>query len=175
MGRPRAAPRARAHGGAVVLQELLDKQALAELVVRACRAVDRADVELLRSCYHEDAIDEHGSVVGTVDELIEFMRSRSLAPERRSSPVQHSVTNSLFEIHGDIAYGESYVEARRVDDGRLWIEGLGRYVDRYERRNGEWRLAHRRVLLEYAGDGFDVSDFTAGYRDRRDPSYQRPA
>ena len=158
-----------------LLQELLDKQALNELVVRVCRAVDRADVELLRSCYHQDAIDDHGSFVGTVDELIDFMGTRSLAPERRSSPIQHSITNTLFEIHGDVAYGESYVEARRVDEGRLWIEGLGRHIDRYERRDGQWRISHRRVVLEYAGEGFEVSDFAVGYRDRRDPSYRRQA
>ena len=39
------------------LQELLDKQALYEVVARYCRGVDRADEELVRSAYHPDAIE----------------------------------------------------------------------------------------------------------------------
>ena len=155
------------------LQELLDKQALYELVCRVSRATDRADIELMRSLYHPDAIDDHGPFVGTIDEFIEARRDTLFNPEKRPNPVQHAITNALFEIHGDIAYGECYAEARRVDDGELWIEGIARYIDRFERRDGEWRIARRRIVLEYAGKGYDTSDFTRSYRDRRDPSYER--
>ncbi len=42
------------------LQELLDKQAIHEVLLRYCRGVDRRDEEVLRSVYHADAIHEHG-------------------------------------------------------------------------------------------------------------------
>lgn len=158
------------------VQELLDKQALYELVVRYCRAVDRVDEELLRTVYWEEAIDEHGPLVGTVDDFVEEHRNGgSWSGDKLRGRVQHAVTNAVFDVRGDVAYGETYVEVRRVtpDDQRFFVEGFARQVDRFERRNGEWRIAHRRILLDYAGEGRDVSKFLHGTRDRSDPSYER--
>ena len=155
------------------IQELLDKQALNELVVRWCRAIDRCDEELLRSTYHDDAIDEHGPFVGSGAAFVEHTKLHgSMNLEKRPGPVQHSVTNTLFEVDGDVAYGECYVEVRTVQDGHL-ARAVARYVDRFERRSGEWRIAHRRVVLESATAGYGVAAFTPGFRDRRDPSYER--
>ena len=157
------------------IQELLDKQALYEVVARYCRAVDRVDEELLRTVYWEDAIDEHGPLVGNVDDFIEEHRNGgSWSGEKLAGRVQHVITNSLFDVRGDVAYGETYVEVRRVAAGeRLFIEGFARQIDRFERRNGEWRIAHRKILLEYAGEGRDLSKFLHGTRDRSDASYER--
>lgn len=160
----------------LAIQELLDKQALYELAVRYCRAVDRADAELLLSVYHDDAIDDHGPFVGGAVDFLEFMSDGTMNPERRPLPVQHSISNAVFDVRGDQAFGELYVEVRRVDEhGGMFIEGFARWVDRYERRAGEWRIAHRRVLLEYAAPGgrHSMDDFLAGTRDRHDPSYDR--
>ena len=156
------------------IRELLDKQALHELVLRYCRAVDRADEELLLSCYHPDAFDDHGSFRGGPAEFAEHLRGGTLNPEIQVGPVQHALTNAVFEVRGDVAYGESYVEVRRtLADGRL-ERAMGRYVDRFERRDGEWRIAHRRVLLESAvAAGYDPADFTPSRRDRGDVSYER--
>jgi hypothetical protein len=157
------------------LRELLDKQELWELVHRACRAIDRADEEMLRSVYHPDALDEHGVYNGGVEGLIEHAKHRthSLDPQVRKNPTRHLLHNVMFEIDGDMAWGESYCVVERVDDGKLWIEGVSRHIDRFERRNGEWRIAHRRVILEWGSDDFDVSRFPEGHRDRRDPVYSR--
>ena len=42
------------------VQEMLDRDAIRCVLQRYCRAVDRRDVDLLRSVYHEDAVHEHG-------------------------------------------------------------------------------------------------------------------
>ena len=52
------------------LAALLDKQEIEEVVLRYCRGIDRRDFELVRSCYHPDARDRHGSFDGTVDEYV---------------------------------------------------------------------------------------------------------
>ena len=44
-----------------MLQELHDKQAIHDAVMRYCRGVDRLDPVLLASAYHPDAYDDHGS------------------------------------------------------------------------------------------------------------------
>ena len=154
------------------LRELVDKQRLYELEARYCRAVDRADEELLRSCFHPEAIDEHGAPE-PIEGHIEYLRDHTLNPAVRPNPVQHAITNALFEVEGDVAYGEVYNEVRRVDGGRQWIEGQGRYIDRFERRDGEWRIAHRKVVVDFvASDHYDEAKFIHSKRDRSDPSYR---
>ena len=51
-----------------------------------------------------------------------------------------------------------------------------RYVDRMERRDGEWRIAKRVMVLDWHRvepvSGVNVS-MAGGRRDRSDPSYSR--
>jgi ketosteroid isomerase-like protein len=153
------------------LKELLDKQALQELVIRYCRAVDRADGELFLSCYHPDGYDEHGPYSGSPAEMLAKLKKTTMDP--KNVTVQHSISNSIFEIQGDIAYGETYFQTRRPDaDGELSMS-TGRYVDKYERRGGEWRIAYRRCIMDYARKGANQKEFVQGSRDRSDPSYER--
>ncbi len=153
------------------LRELLDKQELHELVLRASRAIDRCDEELLLSCYHEDAIDDHGIYKGGPSGFVAYLKRRTMDPA--NGPVQHAISNSLFDVRGDVAYGETYGESRWMSSDGTVQRGLCRYIDRFERRDGSWRIAYRRVILESARPGFDASDFVQGTRDRTDPSYDR--
>jgi hypothetical protein len=51
-------------------------------------------------------------------------------------------------------------------------------VDRMERRNGEWRIADRVVVLDsqrsdpVPRDLAPLENFTVGRRDKKDPSYK---
>ena len=155
------------------VQELLDKQALYELVLRYSRAVDRCDEEMLRSVYHPDAVDEHGTYTGGPDGFVDYMNAGSWSEERRKNKAQHVLTNPLFEVRGNIAFGECYSWVFQNVDGELSIKGLARVVDRYERRDGEWRIAHRRVIPDWMPPGTALEQFVEGFRDRRDPSYER--
>ena len=155
------------------LQELLDKQELYELVVCLAHAVDRADEELFLSCYHPDGFDDHGSFRGGPKAFAEFLQDGTLNPAVQVGPVQHSITNAVFEVEGDVAYGHAYCEVRRtLPDGTIQRD-LGRYVDRFERRDGSWKIAHRRVLSESRAHGYDTSSFIPSRRDRTDISYER--
>ena len=42
------------------LQALLDRQAIADVLNAYCRAIDRADLDLLAAAYHSDATEDHG-------------------------------------------------------------------------------------------------------------------
>ena len=79
------------------MQALLDKQEIREVVLRYCRGVDRMDRELVRSCYHADATDEHGSFRGGVEAYLDF--AWKLLP--RYDATMHFVGNVLVELHGD--------------------------------------------------------------------------
>src|SRR6476620_4277005 len=119
------------------LNELLAKQALHELVTRVSRGVDRCDPDIIRSCYHPDAIDDHGHLTGDVEVFIEYVMR-----ELKGRPfLHHRVTNELFEIHGDHAYGEVYISMESADEEGEPQTGSARYCDRYDRRDGEWRIS----------------------------------
>lgn len=164
-------------------QAIVDKSEIHDVVMRYCRAVDRLDEELLRSCYHPDSYDDHGHFKGNGHDFAAFI-IRSL-PER-SHHTTHSVANVLIELDpddGDVARSEAYSLAylrRTDDDGCEWLDMFsGRYVDRFERRDGTWRIARRVVVHDWStstplqGGSFPLpmDGFVQGRRDRDDPVY----
>jgi ketosteroid isomerase-like protein len=155
-----------------LLQELLDKQALLELVTRYCRAVDRCDFDLLLSCYHPEAVDDHATFVGRPEDMFPPILERM----RLLPPTQHIISNATFEIRGDVALGEIYTGVRTSDaTGDYKHGGFGRSLDRYERRDGAWRIAHRQVIIEWFDPGPDRERPTidVSKKSREDPSYSR--
>lgn len=154
-----------------LLQRLADERELNALLIRYCRGVDRCDEELIRSCYHPDAMDDHGAFKGSGWDFAAY-----ITKAHKGRPLkQHALSNVSLEIRGDIAWGESYSEMRTTTASGELVYGFGRYIDRFERRGGEWRIADRRVTVEgvASASGFDASDFVQGRQDRSDPSYER--
>jgi ketosteroid isomerase-like protein len=132
------------------LQELIDKQDIHELFLRYARAFDRTDYDLVMSVFHPDATHNHDGIDRPISELLEALRN----PRRQIlRSISHNIFNVLIDLAGDVAYSESYYLACHTleHDGRdwNWIVG-GRYLDRVERRKGEWRIAHRTMLYDWA-------------------------
>ena len=159
------------------LEELLDKQEIHEVLMRYCRGIDRRDEELLRGVYHPDATDNHGLFVGKAADFIPW----ALAGLERDESTNHFIANELIDIRGDVAHSESYVLAvhrRRQHDGSVVdLTFGGRYVDRFERRAGAWRIADRKVVLDWSRidpveKGFSLERFLTGKRSREDEVYR---
>lgn len=133
---------------AAALQAVLDKQALHELVLTYCRAADRRDFALMRTLYHDDAIDDHGEMFsGPVDDFIAWL-PKAMAQFEATA---HSISNTLFVVDGDRANGEIYALAyhrTHPPDAQEIVIG-GRYLDRYERRGGAWKFIHRSLALDW--------------------------
>jgi hypothetical protein len=131
------------------VQQLVDRQAIADVVLRYCRGIDRLDLELVRSCYHADATDDHGTFSGTRDEYVDWVAG-VLA---RFTGTMHVVANQLVEVDGDDArsetYGVSYHWGEPFDDHRRNFTTGFRFVDRFARRDGEWRIARRVAVREW--------------------------
>src|SRR5262249_58000121 len=91
----------------------------------------------------------------------------------------HMVTSQLIEIDGDVAASEAYFFAshvERVGEEDLVLQSIGRYLDRFERRDGEWRIARRTILSEivnyFRPAGVPERSRTGlGKSDPSDPSY----
>jgi hypothetical protein len=123
---------------------LLAEREIKRVLMRYARAADRYDLDLMRSCYWPEGTDSHGAFYGNVDEFIAWVGTQIERFER----TVHQLTNMFVEIDssGDVARVESYVLAyHRFDEAGTTMDmllGL-RYVDRFECRDGEWRIAER--------------------------------
>jgi ketosteroid isomerase-like protein len=160
------------------MERALDQLEIRDVIYRYCRGIDRRDFELVRSCYHPDAIDDHGNFCGGRDEFVTYVSTRLVRFER----TMHVIGNVLIEPVGDQARAESYIVAYHrlagEADGpaRDLIVGL-RYVDDFERRDGEWRIAARMCVFEWSrvdpvADGWTVSAAaTFGRTDGTDPVF----
>ncbi len=164
------------------LDQLLDRQDIFDCLQRISRAIDRFDKALFLSGYHPDAVIDAGSLVGHPDEV--YDHGAELHEHGQSSTLHHLLNHSC-DIDGDLAHGETYFLYTGVNrDGSNWAAG-GRYIDRLERRDGEWRVAFRYTLIEWSGaiptsrvplfeNVADLHANGAPSRDRGDPSYRRP-
>lgn len=156
-----------------VLRALADKQAITELIYTYCRAVDRIDVELGHSIWHDDGVADYGATYyqGLGKGVIDLICDSHKGLLSHS----HQVANILIALDGDRAGSESYVTGtmRLVRDGKPMHMGVwGRYLDRWERRGGRWGLVRREVVFDHD----EIREVTPmgrepAPRDRSDPSY----
>jgi SnoaL-like domain len=163
------------------LDRLLDRQDIIDCLTRFCRGLDRFDRDLFLSAFHPDAEIAAGDFVGGPADLYAWARTMH---EQGQIATQHNLLNSTCDIDGDTAHCESYYlfAARNLDESN-WIAG-GRYFDRLERRDGQWRIALRTNVIEWSGilptmpipfaDVPDIGVNGIPARNRTDPSYKRP-
>jgi hypothetical protein len=156
------------------LHGLLDKQAIHEALLRYCRGLDRCDEALLASAFHADGVVEHAGQTLTGAQIAGFLVSRSL---HAGSSHAHYLANHLVGLRGDDADSECYFFSYRIGPAEDEIEAFkGRYLDRFERRAGEWRIARRTVVIDWSTrEPFSHIDLfpgaPRGARSHDDPSY----
>ncbi len=131
------------------IDELLAKQEITDLVGRYMRGLDRLDKETLRSTFHDDASTDYGFFQGSADEFVE-MACNALQDHLAN---HHMIGQVLIDVEQDIAFGEVYFQAfhRIVVKGEerdLFISG--RYIDRYEKRDGVWKIAFRSEVNDWS-------------------------
>ena len=163
------------------IRELIARQQIRDALYRYCRGVDRLDEDLIRSAYHSGAIDNHGSYQGDIDGFIEWVFGNH---KGKVLTCVHHIGNVLITFECDtVAFCESYVFAyhRRMVDGQLYdLASHGRFNDRHEERNGQWRIVERQVVfdwdrfdrVEHTFDGPLTLELEKGRRDRSDASYR---
>lgn len=160
----------------MTFEELAAHEAIRQTLARYCRGVDRGDVALLQSVYHDGATDNHGAFNGPAAEFAPL-----LVQSMDESPItgQHHITNVLIELDGTAAKVESYYVAwHPVPVGDSWGFAVvgGRYLDDFEDRDGQWRIVRRDVLMDWSNEPVSAADwagaqmFPAGGRRDDDPS-----
>jgi hypothetical protein len=165
------------------LRELIDRHDIWSILLRYGRGLDRLDRTLIRSCYHDDAVDDHHVYAGKPDDFIDwaFQNSREF-----NTVHHHGMNNHTCELDGDDAYAETYYTFIGANTNPPHLLSIGRYIDHFQRRDGVWKIANRVCVIEKTFDLTETADRTAekgnlqygplhpATRDRSDLSYQRP-
>lgn len=164
------------------LAEMLDRHEIHQVLLRYARGLDRLDNELVRSCYWDDAIEDHGHFVGTPDDFIRWADGTTLMFE----VTQHAILNHVCDLQGDEAFCETYYHFSGVTAEGPNFMSTGRYVDHFRKRGGEWRIAGRVTVVEGTYDvpkaalaphpdtAYTPEEPCQATRDRSDVSYHRP-
>jgi hypothetical protein len=141
-------------GADAFLEELRAKEQIRDAMARYARGIDRRDEDLVRSAYHPDSIDNHGfglSAGGWDIAALVRRDGRGFPDEWKHTT--HFLGQHLIEVDGDAARSEVYFLAytRAEDpDGVDWDQlSAGRYLDRWERRDGEFKIAARTVVYDW--------------------------
>lgn len=163
------------------VRNMKDRQDILDCLHRYTRGVDRHDRALMLSAYHPDAVDEHGVAEGVAGDFCDWAIGWHGEFQTKH---QHIITNHTIDLDGDTAHVESYYTF--WGDNREGPPSLcfGRYVDRFEKRDGKWAIAHRVCINEKVGY-FTAADLPDEWhkalistgpstRSRDDISYARP-
>lgn len=143
-----------------VRDEMADREAIRDCLFRYSRGVDRGDAELLRSVYWPGAIDYHTGFTGTGEEFIEWALPRLMEMEQNV----HMIGNVFIRLDGDTAEVESYLWSVSVvpGDQPRQIMVSGRYLDKFEKRKDEWRIAERTVVHDWFNETDQTGDWSVG-------------
>jgi hypothetical protein len=161
------------------IKYLMDRAEIEDCLARYCHGVDRGEEELLRSAYWPDATDDHIFIKGGREEAIKWI----MDVVRDQEQAMHAISNVLIRIEGDEARVQTYYNSYHRIRGRSGapkdLTMAGRYLDRMEKRDGEWRIAERKVVMDWWRNYSDSADwerglfgakFEVGKRGAADPS-----
>ena len=132
------------------IDELRHRLDIQKVMTRYARGVDRLDWDLVRDCFHPDAIDEHADTVGSIEDVIDVTARR----HQRIPFSVHFLGNCTIEFASpSVAVVETYfITFQRISAGRTTgetdLDVFGRYVDRFEQRDSVWRIARRKVVFD---------------------------
>ena len=132
------------------LERLLDEAALRRTAELYAQGADRRDKALWASIVTEDCVIAapgielrgRARIVAALDIIATMYDS-----------TQHRVHNQVVTIEGDSAHGETYSVADHLNvaEGRTTILTWAiRYQDRWRREAGQWRFAHRALVLDWS-------------------------
>jgi hypothetical protein len=142
------------------LQRLVDYSDINQVLAQHSRGIDRSDATLFNSVYHDDATVDYGFFNGTASEFATVISSG----DTDSPPTLHRSSNMWIKLDGDTARSETYVMAYSPDS-ESGVQSFigGRYLDRHSKRDGVWKMDHRRYVLDWnanwQGTGSLAEDF----------------
>ncbi len=143
------------------MKVLLAHHEVRACIVRLARGEDRRDGKAVSSSFWPDATVDFGIFAGSFDDYLAWVVPGAPAV----LVTQHLLGQTHIELDGNTALAETHVAAyHRVDMGteeRDTVLG-GRYLDRFEERDGQWRITERTMLYDWSRDDGASVDWSQG-------------
>jgi hypothetical protein len=143
------------------LDSIIDREKIRDCLARLSRGLDRRDADLLRASYWPEATDDQGVSAGSVEELLAWV----VPGDPAMVLTVHTLGQSLIDVRGNTALVETHVTAyHRVEvDGQEHDIVLGgRYLDRMDKRDHEWRISRRKLISDWQSDLGQSVDWSKG-------------
>ena len=168
--------------GRVTIDQLVARAEINDVLQRYVRGIDRFDMDVVSSCYHPGGYDDHGQFQGTVEEFTAWLSGRL----GRHQATTHFLSTPLIRFTSeDVAqvdtYCLNYSVSKPDENGDSFVStGELRYLDRFERRDGRWLIAHRRAIHDWRYqdkapglvDNSELPGRVGQHRDRSDACYE---
>jgi hypothetical protein len=143
------------------LKLMVARDIIRDCIARLARGEDRRDAEIISAAYWPDSNIDYGVFAGSFDEYLAWV-----VPGSPAIPVtQHILGQTLIDLDEDEALAETHVTSyHRINMGTQERDVVigGRYLDRLQKRNGEWRIAQRTMLYDWLQDYGASVDWSQG-------------
>ncbi len=169
------------------MQHMSDREEIRDKLCLYLHAIDRRRWDIMPAIFHEEAVFKFGDVVGDWRGFVK--QAQAIIDPMPST--HHQLGNILFDFTGDVAMTETYCTATHIipidypEDtppfiplGKRYISVMGiRYIDRFEKRQGVWKITSRSGVYDWRQDSdlndggvFDSPPEMLGKHDDSDPS-----
>lgn len=155
-------------------EALLEKSAIRDVLSRYCRGLDRMDKAMAYDVFAAgSSAHYYGMYQGTGHGFIDWVWGSHRTMESHS----HQITNVLTELDGNSAASEAYVTVvlqQQRPSGGVEIQCRGRYLDRWAKQDGRWRIVEREFVLDAQSEiPLSAPNKSAeSRRDESDPSFR---
>lgn len=145
-----------------LLERLVAERDIQQIVLRYAHGIDQLDFEMVRACFHPDAKIVYGGLAdGVRDEALAWLEE--MLPSLAGSSHFFGAPRIELDLDAGTAVAETYSlnTTRQTPDaeGRTFATYTSaRYIDRFERRDTEWRIAHRELVRDWTQRLLEVSD-----------------
>ena len=143
------------------MQAVIDRDQIRDCLARVARGEDRRCDARLRRCYWPDAKTDFGIFQGNLEQYLNWVVPGAEAVLL----TQHILGQSVIHLEQSFAAVETHVTSyHRVNTGsdqRDMVIG-GRYLDKFEKRSGEWRILERTMVYDWAQDWGGSADWSQG-------------
>lgn len=162
------------------IQDLLDKQAITDVINHLMRSLDRMDRGLMRSVYWPEAIEQHqdpefpvfftDAETNPAPGVYNSFACQAMAGFSTLRATQHRVSNIIIDLVDEThANAESYVWAFHLvgeEDKAREVTLYGRMMFNFEKRGDEWRVLQRYTVFDWFTDVPATGHFAKGYMDK---------
>jgi 3-phenylpropionate/cinnamic acid dioxygenase small subunit len=130
-------------------------RAIERLIATYAELVDDGDFAAVGQLLADTTFTGGAGAVSGADAIEEMLRDNVIVYDDGTPRTKHVTTNLAIEVDEEAgtAVSRAYFTAlQALPDLPLQPIVSGRYHDRFERREGQWRFVERRVITDLVGD-----------------------